>query len=362
MIEYESLGGVNEPYFQEYETFFASFIRKGWYILGDEVKNFEEEFTGYCGAKHCVGVANGLDALTISLKSLDLPEGSEVIVPSNTYIATVLSVLQAGLKPVLVEPRLDNYNLDPSLIKAAVTSKTKVILVVHLYGKMTDMEEVMRIAEEHGLFVIEDCAQSHGAMLNGKKAGTFGHLSAFSFYPTKTLGALGDAGAIVTNDSELTGKIKALRNYGSEKKYYNKYIGYNSRLDELQAGLLRIKLKHLDAFNGYKNKLATIYFENICSPLITLPVKEPGKYDVFHIFNIRCKKRDSLKQYLQENGIKTEIHYPVPPHQQEGYRHIFAGNYPVSEEIHNTTLSLPISVIHTEADIISVCKTINNFS
>ena len=308
MIEYESLSKVNQQYLEEFDHYFSNFIKKGWYVLGDEVKLFEQEFSSYIDCKFCIGVANGLDALIISLKVLDLPKNTQVIVPSNTYIATILAIVQAGYIPILVEPDILTYNIDANLIESKITSSTKVIMITHLYGKMCDMDKILEICNKYNLYLIEDCAQAHGAKYKGKMSGTFGTLSAFSFYPTKNLGALGDAGAITTSNLELAEKVRAFRNYGSEKKYYNKYIGYNSRLDELQAGLLRIKLKNLDKLTCHKRHLANLYFENISNPDIILPNKCENHFDVYHIFNIRCNKRDQLKGYLLDNGIKAEIH------------------------------------------------------
>lgn len=361
MIEYESLKKVNQIYSKEFTEFFAKFVSDGWYVLGSEVSQFESDFSKYIGSQYCIGVANGLDALILSLKVLELPINSEVIVPSNTYIATILSVIQAGYKPVLVEPDLATYNINPDLIESAVTPNTKAILITHLYGKSCDMDPILALCDKYNLFLLEDCAQAHGAQYKGQNCGTFGILSSFSFYPTKNLGALGDAGAVATNDLFLAEKLKAYRNYGSEKKYHNKYIGYNSRLDELQAGILNIKLKRLDEVNSKKNRLAKVYFENLTNKNIILPIIEKGKFDVYHIFNIRIEKRDELKEFLLNNGVITEIHYPVPPHKQIGYQGIFDSNYPVSELIHSTTLSLPISSFHEEKDILAVCELINSF-
>lgn len=364
IVEYENLHKLNAPFEQQYLAATADFLRKGWYILGEEVKAFENEFASYCGAEHCVGVASGLDALTLSLKVLDLPEGSEVLVASNTYIATVLSILQSGMKPVLIEPDIKSMNMDPLQIEKAVTNKTKALIVVHLYGKVCDMDPIRATADKYGLKIIEDCAQSHGATYKKQKAGTFGDLAAFSFYPTKNLGALGDAGAIVTRNAAFAEKLRALRNYGSEKKYYNKFIGYNSRLDELQAAFLRIKLRKLDEINAHKNELAQTYFGELAdyADHIRMPLLHKDFADVFHIFAVRSKQRNELKQYLLEKGIGTEIHYPVAPHRQEGYSHLFSGQkFPVSEELHETVLSLPISYFHTKSDVSRVCEAIKFF-
>lgn len=361
MIEYESLKKVNEPLLEEYKKAFAEVLESGWYILGNKVQAFETEFAAYCNTKYCIGVGNGLDALTMSLRLFNFEEDAEVIVPSNTYIATILSILQNNLKPVLVEPDVETYNIDPARIEESITPKTKAILVVHLYGKVCAMDKILEIAKRNNLIVIEDCAQSHGAMFKNIKAGNFGDLAAFSFYPTKTLGAIGDAGAVTTNDEEFARQIKMLRNYGSEKKYYNEIIGYNSRLDELHAALLSVKLKYVDAINAHKRKLATIYLKELKNDFIKPQVHE-DYFDVYHIFNIRHEKRNSLKEYLMSNNIKTEIHYPLAPvHQKALTGLIDETKSPIADLIHNTTLSLPISSSHSEDDIYNVVDTMNKF-
>lgn len=359
MIEYESLGRLNKSFEEEYLQCFKDLLASGWYILGKQVTTFEEEFAQYCGTKHCIGVASGLDALMLALRSFDFPAGSEVLVPSNTYIATILSILQCGLKPVLVEPDIRTYNIDPLKIEEKITCNTKAIMVVHLYGKACDMDPIMQIANKYELPVIEDCAQAHGAMYKGQKVGTFG-IGAFSFYPTKNLGALGDAGAITTNDPEQNDLFRALRNYGSKIKYQNDYIGYNSRLDEIQAALLSVKLKYLDQINLHKRSLATIYLKELKDDFIK-PNVSLEYYDVYHIFNIRHPRRNELKEYLLKNGIKTDIHYPIPPHQQKAMAGIIEGDFPISEEIHKTTLSLPISFGHTSDEINKVIEVMNRF-
>jgi dTDP-4-amino-4,6-dideoxygalactose transaminase len=359
MIEYENLHKTNQKFFEEFRTKFNEVLESGWFILGKQVESFEAEFAFYLGVKHCIGVGSGLDALILALDAIEFEPGSEVIVPSNTYIATIIAVIRAKLKPVLVEPDIRTYNIDPFKIEEKITSKTRAIIPVHLYGKSCDMDPIMEIAQKYNLIIIEDCAQAHGAMYKGKKVGTFG-IGCFSFYPTKNLGALGDGGAIVTNNDELAEKIRALRNYGSSKKYYNDYIGYNSRLDELQAAFLRIKLKYLDDINNHKRKLAKIYFENL-SDVFVKPAVHKDYFDVYHIFNIRHPERDKIREYLFQNGIKTEIHYPVPPHKQRAFQGVIEGEYPISEEIHNTTLSLPIAYFHTEEDILKVCEVLNKY-
>jgi dTDP-4-amino-4,6-dideoxygalactose transaminase len=361
MIPYESLVKTNLAFNDDINAAFQEVLQSGWYILGKQVADFEHEFAKYCGTKYCIGVASGLDAMILSLKVMDLPADAEIIIPSNTYIATILAVISAGYKPVLVEPDINTYNIDPLKIENAITAKTKVILAVHLYGKMCDMSAIRAIVKKHDLKIIEDCAQAHGAKHLDKKAGNWSDAGAFSFYPTKNLGALGDGGAITTNDANLADKLIYLRNYGSKIKYQNKYIGYNSRLDELQAAFLRKKLVRLDDINAHKRVLAKIYFDKLDSRFIK-PSLQPENHDVFHIFNIRCDNRDELKSYLFDNGVNTEIHYPIPPHHQTAYREMFKnGAYPISEEIHNTTLSLPIAYFHTAEEVNHTANCINNF-
>lgn len=361
MIEYENLRKVNEPFFAEFRQVFSATLESGWYILGENVERFERAFAEYCGASHCIGVASGLDALILSLKSFNFPTGSEVLVPSNTYIATILAILQSGLKPVLVEPDLRTYNIDPARIGEGISDTTVAIMAVHLYGKVCEMDCITEIGRRHGLKIFEDCAQAHGARLKGKKAGTFGDCAAFSFYPTKNLGALGDAGAVVTNDSDCAAKLRSLRNYGSSKKYHNDKIGMNSRLDELQAAFLSVKLPVLDRINEHKRCLAAFYHQGLKGDFIT-PAIQDDFSDVYHIYNIRHERRDELKQYLEDNGILTDIHYPVPPHRQKALQGLFDGSaYPLSDEIHATTLSLPISLCHSEKDVMYVIDTLNRY-
>jgi dTDP-4-amino-4,6-dideoxygalactose transaminase len=362
MIEYENLHELNKPFFEEYYTKFREILDSGWFILGNQVKEFERNFASFNGGgRYCCGVASGLDALILALKALHLNEGSEVIVPSNTYIATILSIIHNGLKPVLVEPDIHTYNIDPYKIKEKISAKTSAILVVHLYGKVCDMEPIIDICNHYHLKLVEDCAQAHGAKYKDKMAGTFGNFGAFSFYPTKNLGALGDGGALLTNDEFLDQEIRALRNYGSRKKYYNDLIGYNSRLDEIQAAFLNVKLKYLDAINTHKRKLAALYFQNIKDNFIK-PIVNDNFYDVYHIFNIRHKERDCIKEYLSGAGIKTEIHYPISPNKQQAMKGILDTYIcPIAEEIHNTTLSLPISYLHTEDDIIHIVDVLNKY-
>ncbi len=360
-IEYENLGKANQRFFDEYRQAFDKVLTSGWYILGKSVKTFEEQFAAYCGTKYCVGVANGLDALTISLKALGFTAGDEVIVPSNTYIATILSILHNQMKPVLVEPDIKTYNIDPEKIEEKITSKTRAIMLVHLYGKVCSMDKIKDIAGKHHLKIIEDCAQAHGAAFKGVRAGNFGDLGGFSFYPTKNLSALGDAGAVTCNDESLQQMISNLRNYGSTVKYYNEEVGYNSRLDEVQAALLSIKLQQLDTINEHKRALAALYLQGLKDDFIK-PVVEHDYFDVYHIFNIRHPQRDALKEHLLQHDIKTEIHYPVPPNKQKAMQGILDKQLtPISEEIHQTTLSLPISYFHTPSDVQQVIEVMNKF-
>jgi dTDP-4-amino-4,6-dideoxygalactose transaminase len=362
MIAYESLQQVNKEFMDEYTAAFQEVLHGGWYILGKQVGLFEQSFASYCAVQHCIGVASGLDALVLSLRYFGFKPGDEVIVPANTYIASILAVMQVGLKPVPVEPDIHTYNIDPKKIESAITARTKAILVVHLYGKMCDMEPILRLATQYGLKIVEDCAQAHGAIYKGQKAGSFGDFGAFSFYPTKNLGALGDAGAITCKEDELNSSIRTLRNYGSSAKYVFDEVGYNSRLDEVQAAFLSVKLKYLDKITAHKQKLAGIYLRELKSDFI-LPTVQTGFEDVYHIFAVRHPERDRLKKYLLEHGIGTEIHYPIAPHQQKAMQGILSGvGYPISEEIHRTILSLPISYGHTEADITKVVEVMNKFS
>ena len=352
MIEYENLKYLNQPFFLSFEKAFKEVLESGWYILGKNVDDFEEQYAAYCESRFCVGVANGLDALYLALKVLDLPKGSEIIVPSNTYIATILSIVQNGFKPILVEPDLETYNIDPELISKKITSKTKAIMVVHLYGKVCEMDKILDIASHYNLKVIEDCAQSHGAKFKNKSSGSFGDINAHSFYPTKNLGALADAGAVTTNSSEYAGKIKTMRNYGSNTKYFNEVIGVNSRLDEIQAAFLKVKLKAINDITEHKRKLAKLYLDGLSDKFIK-PAVHKDFFDVYHIFNVRHENRNELKNYLLENGVKTEIHYPIAPNRQIAMNGILDKQItPIANEIHNTTLSLPISYFHTESDIL----------
>lgn len=333
------------------------------YILGKEDEQFEKAFAGFCGTDYCIGCGNGLDALILALKALEIGEGDEVIVPSNTYIATALAVTYVGAVPVFVEPDIRTYNIDSALIEKKITSETKAIMPVHLYGQPCDMDAVMNIAEKHGLYVVEDCAQAHGAMYKGKRVGSFGIASGFSFYPGKNLGALGDGGAVTTNDKTLADKIRALGNYGSDYKYHNIYQGQNSRLDEMQAAFLSVKLPQLDRMNAERRRIAKLYIEGIKNPEIIMPFVIPDAEPVWHIFSVRCERRDKLEQYLNKNEICTNKHYPIPIHLQECYKDlgIKRGGLPIAEKISETQLSLPMYYGMTEEQIGYVIKYINDF-
>jgi len=365
LISFLDLKSINAQYRNELVKAATDVIDKGWYIQGTQVEAFEREFADYCGTKHCIGVANGLDALILifrAYKELNkLKEGDEVIVPANTYIASILAITENRLKPVLVEPDEQTYNLDPTLIEQAITPKTKAIMAVHLYGQLANMLAINKIAKKHNLLVIEDSAQAHGASHNGIKAGNWGSASGFSFYPGKNLGALGDAGAVTTNDLELATTIRALGNYGSHRKYENKYQGINSRLDEIQAAMLSVKLKYLD--NEIKNRraIANYYVKNISSQNIQLPSWEDIESHVFHVFVIRTKFRDQLQQYLKSKNIICIVHYPIAPHNQEAFSSFSHYKLPITESIHNEVLSLPIGPTQTVDQTQEIVFEINKF-
>lgn len=362
MIPYENMAKGNALFEADLVKASERVVKSGWFILGEELKKFEAEFAAFHNIKYCYGVGNGLDALTISLKALELPAGSEIIVPSNTFIASILAVVHAGHVPVLVEPDLATYNIDPARIEGAITPKTKAILLVHLYGKCCDMDAILPIAQKNNLKLIEDCAQAHNAKYKGKLAGTFGDAAGFSFYPTKNLGALGDGGAVLFNDSSLDDNFKKLRNYGSLVKYRNEVVGYNSRLDEIQAAFLSVKLNYLQQITNHKRKLAQMYLKHLKEDFIK-PVWDEDYYDVYHIFNIRHPERNRLREYLLKKQIATEIHYPVAPHHQKAMQGVIDTGtaYPISEEMHRTTLSLPCSFCHTEDEIMQVITALNAF-
>ncbi|MBR6624011.1 MAG: DegT/DnrJ/EryC1/StrS family aminotransferase [Ruminococcus sp.] len=342
---------------------FERVYTRSWYIDGEEDKAFEKAFAEYCGTKFCVGVGNGLDALVMILKALDIGEGDEVIIPSNTYIATSLAVTYVGAKPVFVDPDINTFNIDPSLIEAAVTSKTKAIMPVHLYGQACDMDPIMKIAEKYSLRVIEDCAQAHGATYKGQKIGTFGDAAGFSFYPGKNLGALGDAGAVVTDNEEIAKKVRALGNYGSDYKYHHIYKGNNSRLDEMQAAFLAAKLPILDKLNAERRRIADRYLNEIHNDKLILPIVPDYAVPVWHVFGVRCAERDQLEKYLNDYEIGTNKHYPIPIHLQDCYKDLgfSEGDYPTAEEISKTELSLPLYYGMTDEEISYVIDKINSY-
>ncbi|MES2863615.1 MAG: DegT/DnrJ/EryC1/StrS family aminotransferase [Bacteroidota bacterium] len=357
MIKFLDLQKLNKPFEAQFLSKTTAFLDKGWYILGNEVKQFEQSFAQYSNAKHCIGVGNGLDALVLILKAYiqlgNLQKGDEVIVPANTYIASVLAILQADLVPVFVEPSIESYNINPDLISEKITLKTKAILLVHLYGQLADMNGIMELGFKHNLLIIEDAAQAHGLPFKGS------HARAFSFYPGKNLGALGDGGAITTNDDSLAKVLFSLRNYGSDTKYHNDYIGVNSRLDELQAAFLSIKLPHLNAENEARQKVAKRYLSEIKNSKIVLPTCENDDNHVFHLFVIRTENRNNLQEYLWKNGIETIIHYPIPPHKQKALQEFNQLNLPITEKIHREVLSLPISSVLTDDEISHIISTLN---
>lgn len=366
MVEFLSLKTINAQYQQELKDACARVIDSGWYIMGKELDQFEVEFSAYCGVKHTIGVANGLDALILVLRAWKelgkLNSGDEVIVQANTYIASILAITENDLVPVLVEPNADTYNLDPDLVRAAISPNTKAILPVHLYGQISPMPELMAIAKEYGLLVLEDCAQAHGAEIDGKRAGNWGDAAGFSFYPGKNLGALGDAGAITTNDDMLAKVLKSLRNYGSEVKYQNIYQGVNSRLDEIQAAMLNVKLKYLDEETLIRRQIAKRYVDEIINPLIKLPSWDKDEHHVFHVFVVQSEERQKLQRHLTDLKIQTIIHYPIPPHKQQAYLMLNDKNLPLTEEIHKNVISIPISPVMGREQVDLVIEAMNSFS
>ena len=360
-IDLAILGRQFNLHKNEYETAALRALNSGWYILGNEGKNFETEFADYLGAKFCVGVNSGLDALTLAVRALGIGEGDEVIVQANTYIASVLAITANKPTPIFVEPD-KFYNLDADKIEAAITSKTKAIMVVHLYGQASNMEKICEIAEKNNLPIIEDCAQSHGAKFKNKTTGTFG-VGCFSFYPTKNLGAFGDGGAVVASDENFARQIKMLRNYGSEVKYHNKVEGVNSRLDEIQAALLRVKLSHLDELNAERKKIAEEFLSQIKNEKIILPEIREGSEHVWHQFVVRVEEREKFQNYLEQNEIKTIVHYPIPPHLAECYQSLGykRGDFPITEKFSDEVVSLPMFNGMTREEIDFVIKVLNNY-
>ena len=366
MIHFLNLKKINQPFEAAFQKKMKQFLEGGWYVLGNEVKQFETDFANYCGTKHCVGVGNGLDALVLIFKAYihlgKLQKGDEIIVPANTYIASILAVLQADLVPVLVEPLLETYNINPDDIEAKITSKTKAILPVHLYGQLAEMNTINAIAQKYNLLVVEDAAQAHGSQfLENKKAGNLSHAAAFSFYPGKNLGALGDAGAITTNDDALAAVLFSMRNYGSKVKYENEIIGVNSRLDELQAAFLNIKLKQLDSENEFRRSMARRYLSEIKNDKIIMPTWDLSQNHVFHLFVIRTSNRMHLKNYLKENGIEIMIHYPIPPHKQKALSNWNHLSFSITEKIHNEVLSIPLNSGLKASEIQHIITTLNNY-
>ncbi|MFV8343321.1 DegT/DnrJ/EryC1/StrS family aminotransferase [Flavobacterium sp. XS2P39] len=366
MIPFLDLKKINEPYETAFQEKMKNVLENGWYILGSEVQEFETSFASYCGAKHCIGIGNGFDALVLIFKAYiqlgRLQKGDEVVVPANTYIASILAILQADLIPVLVEPKLETYTINPDLILKKITSKTKAILAVHLYGQLAEMDAIHAIANQNNLLVVEDAAQSHGAVKNEESKTKNQQSSvAYSFYPGKNLGALGDGGAVITNDSELAKVLQSLRNYGSETKYYNDYIGVNSRLDELQAAFLNVKLPNLDAENEKRRVIAKRYLSEIKNEKIILPNWDFSNNHVFHLFVIRTQNRTNLQEYLYQNGVQTVIHYPIPPHNQKAlslWNHL---SFPITQKIHDEVLSLPISPVLTMDEVHFIIAVLNKY-
>ena len=359
MVSFLDLAKVNNRFRGEIDERIKTVLDRGWYLQGEENERFCRHFAEYCGTKYALGVANGLEALELVIRAHDFGPGDEIIVPANTYIATILAISRNGCTPVLVEPEWDTCNIDPERIEAAITPRTRAIMVVHLYGQAVRMEKVWALAEKYGLKVFEDCAQAHGAMHQGKRAGNLSDAGAFSFYPGKNLGCLGDGGAITTNDESLFLKLKALANYGSDRKYHNLYKGINSRLDEIQAAVLDVKLKYLDADNARRREIALFYREHITNPRLVLPQTWDEKAAVWYVFAVRTEERDAFQRYLADNGIQTLIHYPTPPHKQPAYAEWNDRSWPITEKIHREILSLPMSPVMTAEEIRFVADTVN---
>ncbi|MBR5763434.1 MAG: DegT/DnrJ/EryC1/StrS family aminotransferase [Bacteroidaceae bacterium] len=370
-IKFFDLKKISDSFEPEMSATIQNVVASGWYLQGQSVKIFEQEFADYCGSRFCIGVGNGLDALTLILTAykhlLGWNDGDEVIVSANTYIASILAITRAGLKPVACEPTLDDYLVDVKQIEGLITSRTRAIMPVHLYGRCCDMASITKIAQEHNLKVVDDCAQAHGALYDGRKVGCLADASGFSFYPGKNLGALGDGGAVTTNDELLAATVRQLANYGSERKYVNKYKGINSRLDEIQAAVLSVKLKRLDKDNAARRRVAEAFTKGISSQFVTLPYINVcrdfsgDERNVFHIYPIRCSHRDELQKHLKTNGISTLIHYPIPFHRQEAYKEYANLSLPITEKIHNEELSLPMSPLLTKSEIEQIVNAVNTF-
>lgn len=361
MIKFLDLEKINNRFRAEMDARIKEILDTGWYLSGKWNDVFATHFAAFCGVKHAVGVANGLDAINLIIRGYGFGAGDEIIVPANTYIATILAISENGCTPVLVEPDINTYNIDPDKIEEKITSQTKAIIVVHLYGQAVQMDKIWALAKKYNLKIIEDAAQAHGAIYHGRRVGNLGDAAAFSFYPGKNLGALGDAGGVTTNDSELFARIKAIANYGSDRKYHHIYKGVNSRMDEIQAALLDIKLPYLDSDNTRRREIARYYRENIKNPKITLPKTYDEDAHVWHVFALRCENRDKLCEYLTENGIQTNIHYPTPPHKQGAYAEWNRQSFPITEEIHRTIMSIPMSPVMTDEEVKTIVDLINNF-
>ncbi len=365
MIKFLDLEKINNRFRDEIDSRIKTILDKGWYLQGKENETFTKNFAQYCGTKYCIGVANGLDALNLIIKAMGFGVGDEIIVPANTYIASILAITQNGCTPVLVEPDINTYNINPDLIEEKITSRTKAIMVVHLYGQAVQMEKIWELAKKYNLKIIEDSAQAHGAGINVegqiKRVGNLSDASGFSFYPGKNLGCMGDGGAVTTNDDELAAKIKAIANYGSDRKYHHIYKGVNSRLDEIQAVVLDVKLKYLDKDNQRRREISQYYRENIKNEKIILPETYNEDSHVWHVFVVRTQERDRFQQYLLDNGIQTIIHYPTPPHKQECYKEWNSLSFPITEEIHKTIISLPISPVMTDEEVEKIVEVVNKY-
>lgn len=360
-IDFLNLAKINNRFRSEIDTRIKNILDKGWYLQGEENERFSKHFASYCGTKYALGVANGLEALSLLIRAHGFGPGDEILVPANTYIATILAISENGCTPVLVEPSLDTYNIDPDQIEAAITSRTRAIMVVHLYGQAVQMDKIWKVAQKYNLKVFEDCAQAHGAYYKNKRVGNLSDAAAFSFYPGKNLGCMGDGGGITTNDEVIFSKIKALANYGSDRKYHHIYKGINSRLDEIQAAILDIKLKYLDADNEHRRKIALFYRQNITNPCIHLPTSYAEEASVWHVFVVRTEKRDAFQHYLSEKNIQTIIHYPTPPHRQLAYSEMKSMSYPITEKIHQEVISLPISPVMTIEEAQYIVDTVNDW-
>lgn len=361
MIKFLDLEKINNRFRKDFDEKIKEILDSGWYLLGKNVESFEQNFADYCGTKYCVGVGNGLDALTLIIKAYGFKEGDEIIVPANTYIATILAITYNGCTPVLVEPDINTYNIDPDLIEEKITDKTRAIMPVHLYGQAVEMDKIWDLAKKYNLKIIEDSAQAHGAIYQGKRTGNLGDASGFSFYPGKNLGCIGDGGCVTTNDKELADKIRAIRNYGSNIKYHNIYQGVNSRLDEIHAAVLNVKLPYLDEDNQRRREIAEYYLSNIKNDKIIMRKSYSDKANVWHVFPVRTDNRDAFQQYLNDNDIQTLIHYPIPPHKQECYKEWNNLSLPVTEEIHRTIISLPISPVMTDNEVQKVVEIVNKY-